>query len=491
MFELLDAPYWNALSGVLGLLVGAAVAYWRAHRRYRQLTTLAEQAQQQQFDFWQQQEAQKDQQLQALQQQLGELKDDAQHSQRSLQNNMQQLGQFKQLAEQVPELQQEAKRWLQELQRSQQHNAELKVELEANKATYAEQQNAANEKLQTLQDAEQRLKGEFENLANRIFEQKSEKYSQTSKAGLDAILTPLKEQIDGFKKQITDQYVKEGQERSVLKSEILSLKELNQQITHEASALTKALKGDNKQQGNWGELVLATILQESGLREGHEYQTQVSLKNEAGKNYQPDVLVHLPNEKDVVIDSKVSLAAYERYFREEDETLRTQHLKEHINSLRAHIKALGSKDYQDLQGLRSLDYVLMFVPVEPAFLLAVDKEPALVRLALDNNILLVSPTNLHVALRTINNIWQVEQQNQNAQLIADKAAALYDKFVGFTEDMQAIGRALQSTQGKYDEALKKLSEGKGNLVRRTNEFRQLGVQTKKSLSANLLDKAQD
>ena len=400
------------------------------------------------------------------------------------------MGELLQKAEQIEALKAEKTDWQNQAQRAVAEKADLRTQLEAQSARFEQERQASKEKLALLEDAEKRLQEQFENLANKIFEKKHETFNQTSKAGLDALLTPLKEQIEGFKKQVSDQYVKEGQERASLKTEILGLKELNKQITEEAAALTRALKGDNKQQGNWGEVVLERILQESGLREGHEFETQVSLKNESGKTYQPDVVVHLPNDKDIVIDSKVSLAAYERCFNEtEDDNARQTYLSEHVNSIKAHIKELGKKDYQDLQGIRTLDYVLMFIPIEAAFLLAVEESPDLIKLALDNNIMLVSPTNLLVALRTINNIWQYEYQNENAQNIAKKAADLYDKFVAFTQDMDGLGTSLQTVQKKYDGAMNKLTEGRGNLVRRAEEFRKLGVQANKKLDQKLLDKA--
>ena len=400
------------------------------------------------------------------------------------------MGELLQKAEQIEALKTEKSDWQNQAQRAVAEKADLRTQLEAQSARFEQELQASKEKLVLLEDAEKRLQGQFENLANKIFEQKHETFNQSSKAGLDALLTPLKEQIEGFKKQVSDQYVKEGQERASLKTEILGLKELNKQITEEAAALTRALKGDNKQQGNWGEVVLERILQESGLREGHEFETQVSLKNDGGKTYQPDVVVHLPNDKDIVIDSKVSLAAYERCFNEtEDDAARQSYLTEHVNSLKSHIKELGKKDYQDLQGIRTLDYVLMFVPIEAAFLLAVEESPELIKLALDNNIMLVSPTNLLVALRTINNIWQYEYQNENAQNIAKKAADLYDKFVAFTQDMDGLGTSLHTVQKKYDGAMNKLTEGRGNLVRRAEEFRKLGVQANKKLDQTLLDKA--
>lgn len=387
----------------------------------------------------------------------------------------------------LPEAQQQRQQLQNELKSLQVDYTQLKASSDARQAAFDVAERSHDEKLASLQAAEKRLQEQFENLANRIFQQKAESFGNESKSRLDALLNPLREQIEGFKKQVNDQYVKEGQERASLKTEILSLKTLNQQITEDAAALTRALKGDNKQQGNWGEVVLERILKESGLREGHEFKTQVSARNDQGKLQQPDVVVHLPNDKDVIIDSKVSLSAYERYFNCDNDDQRTRYLKEHVNSLRSHIKALGAKDYHELKAIRSLDYVLMFIPVEPAFLLAVDSDPELVTLALNNNIMLVSPTNLLVALRTINNIWQYEYQNQNAQKIAQHAAKLYDKFTGFVGDMDKIGKAVESTQKHYSAAVNKLTTGRGNLVHQVEQFRTLGVQPSKRLPGELTD----
>ncbi|MEP0356413.1 DNA recombination protein RmuC [Paraglaciecola sp.] len=401
------------------------------------------------------------------------------------------LGQLNQRIQRIPELEIEKNQWQYQYKQANEYASELRIKLEAQAARFEQEQLASTEKLALLETAEKRLQNQFENTANKIFQQKQDSFAESSKAGLDTILSPLKEQIEGFKKQVSDQYVKEGQERASLKTEILGLKELNQQITQDAAALTRALKGDNKAQGSWGEVILERVLKESGLREGHEFETQINLKNEAGKSYQPDVVVHLPGNKDVVVDSKVSLAAYERYFNEqEDEVARAAHLRDHITSIRSHIKELGKKDYQDLTGIRSLDYVLMFIPIESAFLLAADQAPDLLKLAFDHNIMLVSPTNLLVALRTINNIWQYEYQNQNAQKIASNAAKLYDKFHGFVSDMDKVGKAIDASQRSYDNAMNKLSTGKGNIVRQVEQFRQLGVQTNKNLDGQLLDRSE-
>ncbi|NVK55626.1 MAG: DNA recombination protein RmuC, partial [Alteromonadaceae bacterium] len=425
----------------LGLLIGRAQGNNRA------------QAAESQVQLLQQQLAQLESQFAAAQERFSEDKADIQHQLNTTRYALQQEAARAAL---LPETQQQRQQLQHELKSLQREYTELKSLSDSRQAAFDVAQESHEEKLASLQAAEKRLQEQFENLANRIFEQKAQSFSNENKARLDALLNPLKDQIEGFKKQVTDQYVKEGQERASLKTEILGLKALNQQITEDAAALTRALKGDNKQQGNWGEVVLERILKESGLREGHEFETQVSARNEQGKLQQPDVVVHLPNDKDVIIDAKMSLAAYEKYFNCDDEATRTGYLKEHVNSVRSHIKTLGAKDYHELDALRSLDYVLMFIPVEPAFLLAVDSEPQLVKLALDNNIMLVSPTNLLVALRTINNIWQYEYQNQNAQKIAQHAAKLYDKFAGFVDDMEKIGKAVESTQKHYDAAFNKL-----------------------------------
>jgi DNA recombination protein RmuC len=259
----------------------------------------------------------------------------------------------------------------------------------------------------------------------------------------------------------------------------------------DAINLTRALKGDNKQQGNWGELILERILQESGLRQGHEYHTQSQHHNEHGKAFRPDVIVHLPDNKDIIVDSKVSLTAYERYFNSDCDTERQLALNEHINSIKQHIKDLGSKDYHQLKGLRSLDYVLLFIPIEPAFLLAIEHQPDLITTAMNNNIMLVSPTNLLVALRTIHNLWRYDQQNKNSQLIAHKAAKLYDKLRLFSEDLLGVGHSLNKASQSYELAVKKLSSGKGNLISQVESFRELGVDVKKPLPVQLVSQEGD
>jgi len=351
------------------------------------------------------------------------------------------------------------------------------------------ERQANEEKLVLQAKSEQRLQQQFENLANKIFDSKTDNFKELNKSSVELLLAPLKTQLEGFKQQVQEVYSNEAKERHSLQSEVARLQQVYQLMSSETANLTKALKGDNKQQGNWGEVILARILSESGLREGHEYDVQVSLNNEHGKRFQPDVIVHLPQDKDVVVDSKVSLTAYERYFNADDEITRKQALQEHVTSVRAHIRELGRKDYHLLQGLKTLDYVLMFVAVEPAFLAALQADPSLMKYALDNNIMLVSPTNLLVALRTIDNLWRYERQNQNAQLIAERASKIYEKLRLFSNDMQDMGTALDKAQDSYDSAMKRLSTGKGNLIKQAQQFVELGVEVKKPLPIELIEKS--
>ncbi|MGC6389209.1 DNA recombination protein RmuC [Ewingella sp. S1.OA.A_B6] len=378
-------------------------------------------------------------------------------------------------------------------------NQELRAQREINSAQEAELREvatrldetrmAAEEKQRLLINSEQRLTSQFENLANRIFEHNGRMADEQNKQSLDKLLLPLREQLDGFRRQVQDSFGQEARERHTLSHEIRNLQQLNEQMAREAINLTKALKGDNKTQGNWGEVVLSRVLEASGLREGHEYQTQVSVQVDTNSRMQPDVVVRLPQNKDVVIDAKMTLVAYERYFNSQDDTEREIALNEHITSVRGHIRLLGRKDYQQLPGLRSLDYVLMFIPVEPAFMLAIDREPELISEALKHNIMLVSPTTLLVALRTISNLWRYEHQSQNAKRIADRAARLYDKLRLFVDDMESMGQSLEKAQGSYRLAMNKLTQGRGNLIGQVEGFRALGVEVKRPISPSLAEQA--
>ncbi|UUM30566.1 DNA recombination protein RmuC [Vibrio japonicus] len=384
---------------------------------------------------------------------------------------------------------QERQQYADNLNRVREQKSQLEAQLREQEARHEQENKANKEKLELLEKAEERLKQQFEHLANQLFETKTAKVDQQNRQSLEGLLSPLKEQLEGFKKQVNDSFTVEAKERHTLVHELKNLQRLNEQMTREAVNLTQALKGDNKQQGNWGEVVLARVLAESGLREGHEYQTQVSLQNEAGKRYQPDVIVHLPQDKQVVVDSKVALVAYERYFNAETDTHRDKALSDHLLSLRAHIKGLSQKDYHQLKGIQSLDYVLMFIPVEPAFQVAIQADPSLVKDAMEQNIILVSPTTLLVALRTIDNLWRNDRQNQNAQVIADRASKLYDKLRLFVDDMESLGGALDRANQSYQGAMNKLATGRGNVIRQAESFKQLGVEVKRPISANLTDMA--
>ncbi|UGA54887.1 DNA recombination protein RmuC [Vibrio sp. VB16] len=382
-------------------------------------------------------------------------------------------------------------RFSQLLELAREEISQRKAELREQQARHQEESKAVHEKVELLEKAELRLKQEFEQLANNLFDAKTAKVDQQNKQSLEGLLTPLKEQLEGFKKQVTDSYGMEAKERHTLVHEIKSLQKLNEQMTKEAVNLTQALKGDNKQQGNWGEVVLARVLAESGLREGHEYQTQVSLQDDAGRRYQPDVIVYLPHEKQVIVDSKMALVAYERYFNSESDADKQQAISDHLSALRAHIKGLSLKDYQHLKGIQSLDYVLMFIPVEPAFQVAIEADPSLVKDAMENNIILVSPTTLLVALRTIDNLWRNERQNQNAKVIADRASKLYDKLRLFVTDMESVGQSLDKANQNYQGAMNKLATGRGNVIRQAESFKELGVEVKRSIPTSIIELEQN
>ena len=365
-----------------------------------------------------------------------------------------------------------------------------RTELEREKSRLAtelkEETRRSGENLQVLHDARQEMQVQFENLANQIFAEKTRTFADQSKANLDTILTPFKEKIVEFEKKVTEVYAAEGRERHSLIKEVQRLQELNQKIGEDAENLTKALKGDARTQGSWGEIILERILEESGLRKGIEYDSQGGFRDAAGKLLKPDVVVHLPEEKDIIIDSKVSLVAYEKYVRTEDAEGKDRAVKEHLVSINAHLKNLESKKYDELPGVKSLDFVLMFIPIESAFMLAIDKDREIFRKAFDQNIMIVSPSTLLVTLRTIQNIWRYEYQNKNALEIADKAGNLYDKFVGFVADLEKVGEQIDHTRKAYDGAHNKLTSGKGNLIARAQTLIELGVKSRKQLPASVM-----
>jgi DNA recombination protein RmuC len=381
---------------------------------------------------------------------------------------------------------------IKELEEKEQNLDQLRCQAADQKATIAElntriqaERKQAEEKLALLNEAKAELTNQFKILAQNIFEEKGTKFAEQNQIKLDALLNPLRDQLTDFKKKVDDVYVSEAKERASLKQELENLRLLNQQINQEAMNLTRALKGDKKAQGNWGELILERVLEQSGLRKGIEYETQGGFRDADNKLLKPDVIIHLPEGKDVVVDSKVSLSDYERYSSAEDEIEQIEALNTHVQAVRNHIDSLSGKDYSSLKGLRSLDFVLMFIPIEAAFTVAFRHDEKLFSDAFQRKIVVVTPTTLLATLRTIENIWRYERQNQNAQIIAKQAGAVYDKLRGFVEDMEKLGQQLNTVHNTYEDAMGKLTHGKGNLISQANRFVELGVKVKKVLPKSI------
>ena len=374
-----------------------------------------------------------------------------------------------------------------------QHNySQCREQLAASKAQLEAQIQASNKQAEQLKQSKQEFEDFLKQFAEASLNKQSEQLNTTNKQQLDLILTPLREQLGEFRKRVDHVYTQEAQDRRSLVEQISQLKDLNVRLSTDAINLTKALKGDNKTQGNWGEMVLEKVLEQSGLRNGYEYHTQVNLTQTSGKRLQPDVVVHLPDNKDVIIDAKVSLVAYDRYHSTDDEVQREQALAEHLQSIRGHITNLSGKSYEDAEGVRSLDYVLLFIPVESAYMLALqsDKGEVLFLDAMQRNIMLVSPATLLMALRTIHNIWRYEHQSQNAQEIARQAEEMHKKLVDFVSAMIGVGTQLQRAQDNYDTAFKRLKTGRGNLINRAQSIVKLGgIKPKKPLPEELLQQA--
>ncbi len=368
--------------------------------------------------------------------------------------------------------------------------------LQRNENQLKNERQQAQEKIALLSSAQETLKIEFQNLANKILEEKSEKFTQQNKNNIESLMNPLREQLKEFKIRVEETYDKESKERFSLQKHIMDLQGLNQKLSEDANNLTNALKGGSKTQGNWGELILERILEESGLQKGREYQTQESFSkkdnDEKQRSYQPDVLIYLPEGKVIIIDAKVSLTAYEKYCSGNDEGEKALALKEHLTSIRAHVNGLSNKKYQDIDKLKTLDFVLMFMPVESAFLLAMEKDQSLYREAIDKNVFIVSPSNLLVMLRTVNHTWRSEKQNQNAQIIAERAGKLFDKFVGLLEDLDEVGKRIDQAKKHWEDSMGKLRTGRGNLMGRVEELQKLGAKSSKPLPQHLLpDDSQD
>ena len=372
-------------------------------------------------------------------------------------------------------------------------NHALQVQNERLNTQSEKDRQAAEEKLALLTDARQNLSDQFQNLANTILEEKSRRFTEQNHDHLQQLLNPLNERIHGFSELVQQTYEKEAKERLTIENELKRLQTLNTQLHHDAKALTTALTGtQNKTQGNWGEMILESVLENSGLQKGREYIVQASsVRHEADgtqRRLQPDVLINLPDNKQIVIDSKVSLTAYVRYTQSTGAEAERE-LANHVASIRAHIKSLAAKDYTDLEGVKTLDFVFMFVPVEPAYLLALQHDPNLFQECFDKRIMLTGPSTLLATLRTVANIWRNEQQNQNALAIAEAGSKLYDKFVGFVESMEGINKALSQAQSQFQTAYSRLVSGRGNLISSTEKLRKLGIKAGKQLQRDLLEKA--
>ena len=369
----------------------------------------------------------------------------------------------------------------QELQTLRESKARLETSLELERIQHGE-------KLTLLNESKEQLTVAFKNIANEIFDDKSKKLVDNNKESLATVLNPLQDKIRQFEKRVEDTYDKESKERFSLAREIKQLQEMNTQISEDAVNLTNALKGDNKAQGNWGEMILETLLENSGLVKGREYEVQVSLKSADGGKFQPDVVVHLPESRDIIIDSKVSLKAWDAYCSADDVDEKAGFLNQHVQSVRSHVKGLSGKDYQNLAGISTLDYVFLFMPIDAAYSVAIQNDPGLSQYAFEKNIVFVSPTMLLTTLKLAQNLWRLDQQNRNAVEIADKAGALYDKFVNFVGDLEDVGARIDSSKKSYENAHKKLRSGTGNLIRRVEDLKTLGAKTSKKLEREALDK---
>lgn len=362
---------------------------------------------------------------------------------------------------------------------------ELSNEITRLSTTLELERSQTIEKLNFRENTEKQLSNQFRILADEILEEKSKKFTDQNKINLDQLLEPLKIKISEFQGKVQEVYIQEGKDRSALAQQVKQLMALNNQLSDDAHNLTRALKGQSKAQGNWGELILERVLEASGLRKGHEYNIQVSHVRDDGTRVQPDVVIHLPENRHLIIDAKVSLTAYEAHTNAESDTERNIAIKKHLDSVRSHIKELSEKNYQHLYGLQSFDFVLMFVPVEPAFMLAISQDSNLWLDSWKKNILLVSPSTLLFVVRTVAHLWKQEQQNRNAQEIANRGAELYNKLSGFVDDLNMLGKRLQQAQIAYDDAYSKFSKGKGNVIRQAEMLKHLGVKPAKSLSQNL------
>jgi DNA recombination protein RmuC len=365
----------------------------------------------------------------------------------------------------------------------------LTVQLTKKESEFENLFERMREQRQETEELQEKFTKEFENLANKILEEKSNKFTEQNRENLKNILSPLQEKIHLFEKKVEDTHKESIDYHAALRQQILGLREMNEQMSRETLNLTKALKGDTKMQGNWGELILERVLEKSGLEKGREYYVQQSHVTEEGSRIQPDVVINLPDGKKMIVDSKVSLVAYERFVNEEDDTLRAVHLKEHCASIRRHVDQLSDKNYHDLYQIESPDFVLLFIPMEPAFACALNEDNTLYNKAFERNIVIVTPSTLLATLRTIDSMWTNQKQQENAYEIARQAGALYDKFEGFINDLTKVGNKMKDAQAEYQNAMSKLVDGRGNIITSIEKLKKMGAKAKKSLPENILNRA--
>lgn len=367
----------------------------------------------------------------------------------------------------------------------------LNTELTRRNSEFENLQLKNQEQKNEVEKLQEKFSKEFENLANKILDEKSNKFTEQNKENIKNILTPLQEKINTFEKKVEQTHKESIDYHAALRQQILGLKDLNEQMSKEATNLTKALKGDSKMQGNWGELVLERVLEKSGLEKDREYFVQQSFTTEDGSRVLPDVVIYLPDHKKMVIDSKVTLTAYERFVNEDDNDLKANYLKEHIAALKRHVDQLSEKNYQDLYDIESPDFVLLFVPIEPAFAIAINEDNKLYNQAFEKNIVIVTPSTLLATLRTIDTMWNNEKQQRNAIEIARQAGALYDKFEGLVKDLTGVGKKIDDAKKDYSAAMNKLVDGRGNLITSVEKLKKMGAKAKKSLPEAIIKRASD
>ncbi|MEK8179654.1 DNA recombination protein RmuC [Flavobacterium buctense] len=394
------------------------------------------------------------------------------------------------LFQQIEQLKNQVNQTVQERENIRTEKEALAIQLSKKETDFENLWERNKEQKDEVEKLQEKFTKEFENLANKILEEKTTKFTEQNKENLKNILTPLQDKIQLFEKKVEDTHKESIDYHAALRQQILGLREMNEQMSKETLNLTKALKGDSKMQGNWGELILERVLEKSGLEKGREYEVQQSFTTEEGNRVFPDVVINLPDGKKMVVDSKVTLTAYERYINEEDDTAKSQYLKEHVIALKRHVDQLSEKNYQDLYQMESPDFVLLFIPIESAFALALNEDTTLYNKAFEKNIVIVTPSTLLATLRTIDSMWTNQKQQENALEIARQAGALYDKFEGFVGDLVKIGKKMDEAKVEYQGAMNKLVDGKGNLVTSVEKLKKMGAKAKKALPENILTRAE-